>query len=80
MAEIKSLPRKCYECGKSESVVPVAKPGRLVRYKDIKSIEIPAYVEILTCTNCGTEWLDEKTAKAIDKALEPIYQSLILKE
>jgi hypothetical protein len=38
-------------------------------------LEIPAHVEIPTCDNCGAEWMDPATARAIDEALKRVYQA-----
>ena len=65
--------RRCHECGTGK-VVPVAKAGRQERYRTLM-LEIPAYVEIPTCDNCGAEWMDPATARAIDEALKSVYQA-----
>jgi hypothetical protein len=43
--------------------------GRLAPYKNFPALPIPADVEIPTCSNCGTEWIDRTTAIAVDAAL-----------
>jgi hypothetical protein len=58
----------CAECGK-RAVVRLAVAGRRSPFKNFRSLEIPADVEIPTCSNCGTEWIDEKTAARVDAAL-----------
>lgn len=65
--------RRCHECGTGK-VVPVAKAGRQERYRTLL-LEIPAHVEIPTCDNCGAEWMDPATARAIDEALKSVYQT-----
>src|ERR1039457_695488 len=65
--------RRCHECGTGR-VVPVAKPGRQERYRTLM-LEIPAHVEIPTCDNCGAEWMDPATARAIDEALKNVFQA-----
>ena len=40
-------------------------------------LEIPAHVEIPTCNNCGSEWMDPATARAIDQALKSVYQTAL---
>ena len=62
--------RRCHECGTGQ-VVPLAKAGRKERYKALM-LEIPAHVEIPTCNNCGSEWMDPATARAIDQALKSV--------
>ncbi|HVV48992.1 MAG TPA: helix-turn-helix transcriptional regulator [Polyangia bacterium] len=64
--------RKCFECG-ARAVRPVAKPGRMTKYRSME-LEIPATVEIPTCTECNTQWSDSKTDAALDEALEGLYQ------
>jgi hypothetical protein len=65
--------RRCHECGTGR-VVPVAKPGRQERYRTLM-LEIPAHLEIPTCDNCGAEWMDPATARAIDEALKDVFQA-----
>jgi hypothetical protein len=65
--------RRCHECGTGK-VIPVAKAGRQERYRTLM-LEIPAHVEIPTCDNCGAEWMDPGTARAIDEALKSVYQA-----
>jgi hypothetical protein len=38
-------------------------------------LEIPAHIEIPTCDNCGAEWMDPATARAIDEALKDVFQA-----
>jgi hypothetical protein len=66
-------PVKCVECGKG-NVVPTAAPGRTTRYKTLPDLAVPEDLEIPTCDACGTEWIDRQAAKAVDAALEPVYQ------
>ncbi|OGQ81276.1 MAG: hypothetical protein A2289_04300 [Deltaproteobacteria bacterium RIFOXYA12_FULL_58_15] len=66
-------PRQCGECGKGK-IRKVKKAGRTARYKTMQRIEIPKSFEIPTCDHCGTEWLDQKTASALDKVLEAWYR------
>lgn len=47
-------------------------------YRDIASMEVPDTVEIPTCDRCGSEWIDSKTAKILNEALEAAYQLLLL--
>ena len=37
--------------------------------------KVPANVEIPTCQECGAEWIDERTAKILDEALEKVYET-----
>lgn len=67
--------RRCHECGEGE-IRPVAKAGRRSRYKTMELV-VPADVKIPTCNNCGSEWMDLATAKAIDGALEKVYREIL---
>jgi len=71
MSKKKVVPR-CHECGLGQ-VRPAARAGRRIRYKTIE-LEVPKHVEIPTCDQCGAEWMDRATARAIDQALEPRYR------
>ncbi len=63
---------RCPECG--GTIRQVARAGRLTTYKNASGLEVPAALAIPTCARCGSEWMDEATAKAIDRAMEPVYQ------
>lgn len=65
--------RRCRECGEG-SIASVARPGRFMRYKTMPRLEIPAEVAIPTCSKCGAEWINNKTADSIDEALERVYE------
>jgi hypothetical protein len=69
--------RKCMECG-AVAVLPTAKGGRFTRYHAVPKFEIPAELEIPTCQECGTEWVDEDTAERLDSALEERYSKLLI--
>ena len=64
---------RCMECGKG-TVRPVAKDGRQAKFRTL-TLPVPAQFEIPTCDNCGTEWLNDTVAQAIDQALEQEYRS-----
>jgi len=55
-------------------VVGVARAGRLTMYRNLE-LEVPAHVVVPTCAKCGAEWIDEAAAKALDEALERVYES-----
>jgi transcriptional regulator with XRE-family HTH domain len=59
----------CAECGK-RAVEPLAVAGRHSPFRNFEALEVPADLEIPTCTHCGAEWIDRKTAERIDAALE----------
>ncbi len=65
--------RLCGQCG-ARAVVGVARAGRLTMYRNLE-LEIPARVAVPTCRKCGAEWIDEAAAKALDEALEVVYES-----
>ena len=52
----------------------VARAGRLTMYRNLE-LEVPAHVVVPTCAKCGAEWIDEAAAKALDEALERVYES-----
>ncbi len=66
-------PVLCPTCGKDE-VLPVARPGRTARYRNMEALPLPSDLVIPTCSACGEEWIDRATARAIDAALEREYQ------
>jgi hypothetical protein len=65
--------RQCAECGE-RAVVGVARAGRMTTYRNLE-LEVPAHISVPTCTRCGAEWIDDAAAKALDKALEGVYES-----
>jgi hypothetical protein len=66
--------RRCHACGVGE-VRPLAADGRIARYRTLATVPIPRDLPIPTCSNCGAEWLDEETTKALDEALEVAYRA-----
>jgi hypothetical protein len=38
-------------------------------------LEVPKDLPIPTCDNCGAEWLDDKTARELDEALDLAYRA-----
>jgi hypothetical protein len=65
-------PRRCRECGEG-MVRPLAKAGRRMPYRNLAALPVPVTLTIPTCDKCGNEWIDPKTAHAIDEALESAY-------
>ena len=51
-------------CGRG-MVVPMKKEGRTRRRKGGGRMVIPASIEIPTCTECGAEWIDGPSARAL---------------
>jgi hypothetical protein len=59
----------CAECGE-RAVAPRAVAGRTSPWKQFASLPIPAELQVPTCSKCGAEWINGKTAGALDAALE----------
>jgi hypothetical protein len=76
MSEFK--PRRCRECGEG-TVRPVKKAGRKTPFRNLAALPVPATLAIPTCDHCGNEWIDPKTAKALDEALEGAYANELYK-
>ena len=58
-------PRRCRECGEG-MVRPLAKAGRTTPFRNMSALAVPNTLAIPTCDHCGNEWIDPKTAEAID--------------
>jgi hypothetical protein len=54
-------------------VRPLARAGRRMPFRTMAALPVPASLAIPTCDHCHTEWIDPKTAHAIDKALQVAY-------
>ena len=65
-------PRRCRECGEG-TVRPVAKAGRKMPYRNMAALTVPSTLTIPTCDHCGNEWIDPRTARAIDETLREAY-------
>ncbi len=59
----------CAECGE-RAVAPHAAAGRTSPWKQFPSLPVSAEVQIPTCSKCGAEWIDRKTAATLDAVLE----------
>jgi hypothetical protein len=70
MSEFK--PRRCRECGEG-LIRPLAKEGRRMPFRNMTALRVPSTLAIPTCDNCGNEWIDPKTAQALDEALQGAY-------
>ena len=66
-------PLECPECGTGK-IVPLARSGRTARYSSVKDLPVPADFKIPTCEQCGSEWVDGATAKAMDEVLKHAYR------
>jgi hypothetical protein len=42
-------------------------------FRNMAALPVPAALAIPTCDNCGNEWIDPKTAEALDEALQATY-------
>lgn len=42
-------------------------------FRNMAALAVPSTLAIPTCDNCGNEWIDPKTAQALDEALQGAY-------
>src|SRR5215207_7857889 len=70
MSELKQ--RRCRECGEG-MIRLLAKQGRRMPFRNMAALPVPSTLAIPTCNHCGNEWIDPKTAEAIDEALQGAY-------
>lgn len=52
---------------------PLAKEGRRMPFRNMSALAVPSTLAIPTCDHCGNEWIDPKTAEALDEALQRAY-------
>jgi hypothetical protein len=52
---------------------PLAKKGRRMPFRNMAALPVPSTLAIPTCDHCGNEWIDRKTAEALDGALQSAY-------
>jgi hypothetical protein len=76
MSELK--PRRCRECGEG-TIRPLAKEGRRMPFRNMAALAVPSTLPIPTCDHCGNEWIDPKTAEALDQALQGAYADELYK-
>lgn len=64
----------CFQCGAKTATSDIK--GEMFPYKDVEGIALPISMIVDRCQNpeCGDFYLDGKQIKAIDAALEPLYQ------
>jgi hypothetical protein len=62
----------CPECNRGE-IVMVAGAGRRMRYRHVPDLELPADLELPTCSDCGARWLDAEATRQLEIALETAY-------
>jgi len=65
--------RRCGQCG-ARAVVGVARAGRLTMLQEPRSSRFRRTSSSLPAQKCGAEWIDEAAAKALDEALERVYE------
>ena len=70
MSEFK--PRRCRECGEG-TIRPLAKAGRRMPFRNLPALAVPRSFAIPTCDRCGNEWIDPRTAAALDEVLQAVY-------
>lgn len=42
-------------------------------FRNMAALSVPSTLAIPTCDRCGNEWIDPKTAQALDEALQGAY-------
>src|SRR5687768_355949 len=72
---LERVERRCRDCGIG-TIRPTARKGRRARYKTME-LELPSSFLLPTCDNCGSEWIDQATAKAVDNVLELSYRKAL---
>src|SRR5690349_9646384 len=70
MSEFK--PRRCRECGEG-TIRLLAKAGRKMPFRNLPALPVPSSFAIPTCDRCGNEWIDPRTAAALDDVLQAAY-------
>lgn len=68
-------PMRCYECG--GAVELRAAPGRTMPYRNMTALELPADLELPTCTSCGEMFLNERLTDKVDAVLEEKYDDAV---
>lgn len=66
------MTRRCLRCGRN-GVRNQARPGRTICYRSLRAFPVPADFLIPTCRYCRTEFPDEETWEALDRALTLPY-------
>lgn len=52
-----------------------ARPGRVIVYRGLKDLPIPAELELPTCVACDMWLLTRESAPLIDQAMEPVWRA-----
>lgn len=69
---------RCAECSKG-TVRPLKKSGRTTTFH-FRALPVPRDLAIPTCDNCGTEWIDDASAKSIDEAMRAVHERSLKEE
>ncbi|ATB29863.1 hypothetical protein [Melittangium boletus] len=69
----------CPTCNRGE-IVMAKGPGRRMRYRHIPDLEIPAELELPTCSACGERWLDAEATRRLESALESAYRTALARK
>lgn len=64
----------CPSCNRGE-IVMRAGPGRRMRYRHIPDLELPADLELPTCSACDQQWLDAEATRRLEVAMEESYRA-----
>lgn len=48
-------------------------------FRNMSALAVPSTFAIPTCDHCGNEWIDPKTAAALDEALQAAYNDELYK-
>lgn len=67
---------RCLKC-RQKSVRLRMRPGRTVRFRNMKALSVPEDLPIPTCGRCGAEYVDPQTAARIDVALMETYRNAL---
>jgi transcriptional regulator with XRE-family HTH domain len=69
----------CPSCNRGE-IVMRAGPGRRMRYRHIPDLELPADLQLPTCSACGHQWLDAEAARRLEVVLEESYRAELVRK
>ncbi len=66
----------CVACGEGQ-VAPIAVEGRVMPFRQMPDLRVPADVAIPTCDHCGEEFFDAALAREVDERMEDVYQQAL---
>lgn len=69
---------RCAECSNG-TVRPLKKAGRVTIFH-FRELPVPRDLAIPTCDKCGTEWIDDESAKSIDEAMRTVHERSLREE